>query len=67
MWTIFEEKKVNEENVSYTAYGVRKMNFCIGDFSSDRAEAERFADLLNKHGVSEEHAADVAEDYFGSF
>ena len=65
MWTIFTEEIYNDD-MSYTSYGVRNGCFCLPDFSSVKSEAQQFAKLLNKYDVSPVHAADVAEDYFGS-
>lgn len=66
MWKIFTEEMCNEEENAYISYGVRNGSYCLSDFSSIKSEAERFAELLNKYDVSPVHAADIAEDYFGT-
>lgn len=66
MWKIFTEQMSTEDKIAYTAYGVRNGSYCLSDFSSIKGEAERFAEMLNKYEVSPDHAADIAEDYFGS-
>ncbi|MGN0650845.1 MAG: DUF6514 family protein [Oscillospiraceae bacterium] len=66
MWRIFTEEMYVDDEQAYIAYGVRNGSFCLADFSSVKSEAERFAELLNRFDVSPIHAADVAEDYFGS-
>ena len=65
MWTLFAEEMVTEEEQHYTAYGVRCGEYCIGDFCTNKDEAESFVDTLNKYEVSTVHAADIIEDYFG--
>ena len=66
MWRIFTEEMSTEDEKAYIAYGVRNGSYCLADFGSIKSEAERFAELLNRFDVSPIHAADIAEDYFGS-
>ncbi len=64
MWRLVTEQRVNEDGVSYTAYGFECGECRISDFSSVREEAERFLVTLNTNEVSTVHIFDVIEDYF---
>lgn len=66
MWSLTTEQRVNEEGVSYTAYGFMCGDHHIRDFSSVREEAERFIESLNRNEVSPIHIYDVIEDHFAS-
>ncbi|MBP0984338.1 MAG: hypothetical protein J6A19_11490 [Oscillospiraceae bacterium] len=63
MWEIIYEERRTEDNIEYTAYGVRCGSFCIADLCADRREIFWFAKVLNEYGVSPVNAADIAEDY----
>lgn len=63
MWQVFSEERTTEDNVRYTAYGVRCLSYCIGDLCTDSGEIRRFADMLNTFEVSTLNAADIVEDY----
>lgn len=63
MWVIISEERMTEDNVRYTAYGVRSSSFCIGDLCADSDEILRFVRVLNNYKVSPENALDIAEDY----
>ncbi len=63
MWEIIYEERRTEDNIDYTAYGVRYGSFCIADLFADRREIFRFAKVLNDYDVSPVNAADIVEDY----
>lgn len=64
MWQLQTTQEINEDGVSYTAYGFSCGECCISDFSSVREEAERMLTILNKNEVSPLHVYDVIEDSF---
>lgn len=66
MWEIITERKINEDNVEYNAYGVRRGECSIPDICADSEEISRFADLLNKFDVSAINARDVVDDYLAA-
>lgn len=65
MWEILSETRLTEDCKPYTAFGLKRNDFSIADIFTEKAEAARFAETLNKHDVSVVHIFDVLEDYFG--
>ena len=66
MWELTSEQRTNEDEVSYTSYGLRCEELSIADFSSIREEAQRLIDLMNRFEVPAVHAYDVIENYFAA-
>ncbi len=66
MWKIITERKINENNIEYNAYGVKLGDCSIPDICCDSEEIARFVDLLNKFDVSPINARDVVEDYLAA-
>lgn len=68
MWETFMQQRTTDDNIQYTAYGVRYGSFCIADLCTDAADIKQFAQTLNSFGVSPINAMDIAEDYLaGAF
>lgn len=63
MWEIFMQHRTTDDNMEYTAYGVRCGSFCIADLCADPGEISGFAQALNRYGASPVNALDIAEDY----
>ncbi|MCB6366586.1 DUF6514 family protein [Intestinibacillus massiliensis] len=56
MYSLFEENN---------QFGVQGGGACVKDITTERAEAERLAGLLNRNRVSLCHLYDVIEDFWG--
>ena len=63
MWEIFMQYCTTDDNIQYTAYGVRYGSFCIADLCADPGKIAHFAQALNRYGASPVNALDIAEDY----
>lgn len=63
MWEVFSESRCTEDNVEYTAFGVRTQNCCVADICTREGEITQFAEMLNRCSVSEVHIYDIIEDY----
>ena len=66
MWVIFVQERVTEEQVRYTAYGVRRGGCEIADICTDRSGIEELAGLMNRYDASEINAADIVEDFIAA-
>ncbi len=64
MWRLLSEQRVNEDGITYTAYGFECGECRVSDFSSVREDTEHFIELLNENEVSPVHIFDIIEDYF---
>ncbi len=65
-YKIIETKEINEENQSYTGYGLRCIcgaeSAEVKNISTSRSSAERLAAMLEREGVEPVHLFDVLYD-----
>ena len=66
MWEIIVQEKVTEDNVRYTAYGVRLGDCEIADICADKDGIEELVELMNRYDASEINAADIVEDFIAA-
>lgn len=66
MWEIIVQEKVTEDNVRYTAYGVRRGDCEIADICADKDGIEELVELMNRYDASEINAADIVEDFIAA-
>lgn len=53
----------DEENGSYTSYGIATDGYVIEDISTDREMVEKLVHLCNTYELSKVHLMDVVEDW----
>ena len=65
MYTTFSKSYTNEENVSYTGYGILndKNSILVEDITTDGQRLNSWVKLLNKHALSEVHILEAVEDF----
>ena len=52
------------ENKETVLFGVADESFDFGDYTDDKAKAEKFVELLNSEKVESVHVPDIIEDLF---
>ncbi len=65
MWDITVSNVTTENGENYETYGIRRGDTVINDISLDKKDMDKLVEILNMFDVSEIHAYDIVEDFFG--
>ena len=66
MIQITKHTYISPDGIVYEGYGIAGTTVEIKDISTDRAAVQRFVELCNRLGVSEEFLQESVEDFLAS-